>query len=43
MKEAQDAVYDALIKNDITVVTFMWVKYISDRYIPCGPRVFLLT
>ncbi len=40
MKEARDAVYDALIRNDITVVKFKWVKYVSDWYIPYGPRVF---
>ena len=39
MKEARDVVYDALIRNDITVVTFNWVKYV----IPYGPRFFLLT
>ena len=30
MKEARDAVHNALIRNDITVVTFKWVKYVSD-------------
>ena len=33
----KEAVYDALIRNDITVVTFKWVKYVSDWYIPYGP------
>ena len=26
----KEAVYNALIRNDITVVTFKWVKYVSD-------------
>ena len=40
MKEAQDAVYDALIRIDITVVTFKWVKYVSDLYNRMGPGFF---
>ena len=36
-----DAVYDVLIRNDITVVTFKWVKYMSVTGIyRMGPGFF---
>ena len=39
VKEVQDAVHAALIVNDITNVSFKWIKYITDWY-RCGPGFF---
>ena len=39
VKEVQDAVHAALIVNDITNVSFKWIKYITDWY-RCGPGIF---
>ncbi len=39
VKEVQDAVHAALIANDITNVSFKWIKYITDWY-RCGPGFF---
>ncbi len=39
VKEARDAVHDALTRNDITLIKLKWVKYVTDWY-RMGPGFF---